>query len=143
MLRSLCMSTKRAGLIELLGFLGAQQASELELLETEVIHPPSSRSAAYTASMDALRQIDAICGSHGIVLAHDLPVPEVAPPLEDLPSEDSRSSDDDSLDYDAEDDERFAAFWSEAKRKEVFGHNATVDGTEDARTSSPTAEGKS
>lgn len=28
---------------------------------------------------------------------------------------------DDSLDYDAEGDERFAAFWSEEKRKEVFG----------------------
>ncbi|GAA6048004.1 hypothetical protein NBRC10513_003694 [Rhodotorula toruloides] len=163
LLWSLYMSTNRAGLIELPGFLSAQRASELELLEIEVIHPPSSRSEAYAASMDALRQIDAICGSRGIILAHNLPEPKVvphwrsplteqpaqedeqwnwygkvvepenapwptqrdpwAPPLEDLPSEDSFSSDDDedSLDYDAEDDERFAPFWSEEKRNEVFG----------------------
>ncbi|KAK4331958.1 CDP-diacylglycerol--glycerol-3-phosphate 3-phosphatidyltransferase [Rhodotorula toruloides] len=184
LLWSLYMSTNRAGLIELPGFLSAQRASELELLEIEVIHPPSSRSEAYAASMDALRQIDAICGSRGIILAHNLPEPKVvphwrsplteqpaqedeqwnwygkvvepenapwptqrdpwAPPLEDLPSEDSFSSDDDedSLDYDAEDDERFAPFWSEEKRNEVFGHNTGVDGTEDARTSSATRSGR-
>ncbi|KAL7341080.1 hypothetical protein BJY59DRAFT_734272 [Rhodotorula toruloides] len=184
LLRSLYMSMNRAGLIELPGFLSAQQASELELLEIEVSYPPSSRSAAYTTATDALRQIDAICDSRGIVLAHNLSVPEVvphwrpqlteqpaqedeqwrwyseavepenapwptqrdpwAPPLfEELPTEDFTSSDDDSLDYDAEDDEQFAPFWSEEKRKEVFGHNGSVDGTEDARTSSATAEGKS
>ncbi|BGP04327.1 hypothetical protein JCM10049v2_000125 [Rhodotorula toruloides] len=184
LLRSLYMSMNRAGLIELPGFLSAQQASELELLEIEVSYPPSSRSAAYTTATDALRQIDAICDSRGIVLAHNLSVPEVvphwrpqlteqpaqedeqwrwyseavepenapwptqrdpwAPPLfEELPTEDFTSSSDDSLDYDAEDDEQFAPFWSEEKRKEVFGHNGSVDGTEDARTSSATAEGKS
>lgn len=162
LLRSLYMSMNRAGLIELPGFLSAQQASELELLEIEVSYPPSSRSAAYTTATDALRQIDAICDSRGIVLAHNLSVPEVvphwrpqlteqpaqedeqwrwyseavepenapwptqrdpwAPPLfEELPTEDFTSSSDDSLDYDAEDDEQFAPFWSEEKRKEVFG----------------------